>query len=236
MGAMRDGNNLPLLTDWSVSYYRSMTRHKKFSRRADARPDEVLDAAMAVFAERGFAATKVEDIAKRAGVSKGTVYLYFASKEALIEGIIKRAVAPIAEGALPQIAQFEGDPRLPITMLLKALAQLLSDPDRLVIPRLFLREGMNMPAIADIYRRDVLDLAIPALTGLVQRGVAGGYLRKVDPELTVRSIVGPVVAHVALSEVFDVRPHDGMAIDRLIDNHLDILFGGLATPGKEDRP
>lgn len=233
---MRDGNNLLLLTDWSVSYYRGMTRHKKFSRRADARPDEVLDAAMAVFAERGFAATKVEDIAKRAGVSKGTVYLYFASKEALIEGIIKRAVAPIAEGALPQIAQFEGDPRLPITMLLKALAQLLSDPDRLVIPRLFLREGMNMPAIADIYRRDVLDLAIPALTGLVQRGVAGGYLRNVDPELTVRSIVGPVVAHVALSEVFDIRPPDGMAIDRLIDNHLDILFGGLAMPGKEDRP
>jgi len=210
-----------------------MRQEKKFSRRADARPDEVLDAAMLVFAQKGYVGAKMDDIARQAGVSKGTVYLYFPSKEALIEGIIKRAVAPIAEGALPQLAAFEGDPRLPITMLLKTLAGLLSDPDKLAIPRLFLREGMNIPAIAEIYRRDVLDLAIPALTGLVERGIASGHLRAIDPELTVRSIVGPVVAHVALSEVFDIRPKGGLELDRLIDNHLEILFGGISAPERE---
>lgn len=207
----------------------------KFSRRAEARPDEVLDAAMAVFTERGFAGAKVEEIAERAGVSKGTVYLYFPSKVALIEGIIQRAVAPVAQGALPQLAAFEGDPRFPIAMLLKAIGALLSDPAKLAIPRLFLREGMNIPAIADIYRRDVLDLAIPVLTGLVTRGVASGHLRQVDPELTVRSIVGPLIAHVALSEVFGIHPEDGLALDRLIDNHLDILFNGISAPADEDR-
>jgi AcrR family transcriptional regulator len=211
-----------------------MTSKKKFSRRAEARPDEVLDAAMAVFTEQGFAGARVDEIARRAGVSKGTVYLYFPSKVALIEGIIQRAVAPVAKGALPQLATFEGDPRLPITMLLKAIAGLLSDPGNLALPRLFLREGMNIPAMADIYRRDVLDLAIPALTGLVERGVASGHLRKVDPELTVRSIVGPIIAHVALREVFGIQPEDGLALDRLIDNHLDILFGGISAHRQED--
>lgn len=207
-----------------------MKQEKKFSRRADARPDELLDAAMKVFAQKGFAGTKMDDIARMAGVSKGTVYLYFPSKDALMEGIIMRAVAPIAEGALPQLASFEGDPRIPITMLLKMIAGLLSNPENLSIPRLVLREGMNIPAIAEIYRRDVLDLAIPALTGLVARGVASGRLRAIDPELTVRSIVGPIIAHVMLSEVFGIQPEGGMALDRLIDNHLEILFDGISAP------
>lgn len=213
-----------------------MTSTKKFSRRSETRPDEVLDAAMAVFSEKGFAAAKVEDIARRAGVSKGTVYLYFASKDAIIEAIIERAVAPVASGALPRIAAYEGDPRQPIAMLLRTIGALLSDPEKLAIPKLFLREGMNIPAIADIYRRDVLDRAIPVLVGLVARGVAAGHFRPVDPELTVRSIVGPIIAHVALSEVFGIRPADGLALDRLIDNHLEILFNGLAAGPPEAGP
>jgi AcrR family transcriptional regulator len=224
-----------LITNQSVSYNGKMKTEKKFSRRAEARPDELLDAAMAVFSEKGFAGTKMDDIARRAGVSKGTVYLYFTSKEALIEGIIHRAVAPIASGALPQLAAFEGDPRLPITMLLRTIAGLLSDPAKLAIPRLFLREGMNIPGMADIYRRDVLDQAIPVLTGLVARGIASGHLRPVDPDLTVRSIIGPLIAHVALSEIFGIRPADGLALDRLIDNHIDILFGGISAERSEGR-
>ncbi|ODT73295.1 MAG: TetR family transcriptional regulator [Pelagibacterium sp. SCN 63-23] len=213
-----------------------MKREKKFSRRADARPDEVLDAAMEIFAEQGFAAAKVEDIARRAGVSKGTVYLYFSSKDAIIAAIIERAVAPVATGALPRIAAHEGDPREPITMLLRAIGDLLSDSRKLAIPKLFLREGMNIPAIAEIYRRNVLDRAMPVLTDLVARGVASGHFRPVDPALTVRSIIGPVLAHVALSEVFGIRPEDGLALDRLIDNHLSILFGGLAAHRAEPQP
>lgn len=203
---------------------------KKFRRRADARPDEVLDAALAVFGEKGFAATKVEDIARRAGVSKGTVYLYFASKEALMEGIVLRAVAPVAASAVEQMAGYEGDPRLPISMLLNRLCGLLSDPKNLAVPKLFLREAMNFPAIAQMYRRDVMEKVIPVLTQLVAKGVAQGVFRPVDPELTVRSIIGPVIAHLAMSEVFGIRPADGLALERLIENHLTILFEGLTLP------
>lgn len=209
---------------------------RKFRRRADARPDEVLDAALAVFGEKGFAAAKVEDIARQAGVSKGTVYLYFPSKEALIEGIVKRAVAPIAERAVPDMAQFAGDPRVPITMLLMMLCQVLTQPEKLALPKLVLREVMNFPSIAEMYRRNVLDKVMPALTALIARGIEQGHLRPVDPELTIRSVVGPIIAHLILSEVFEIRPADGLAMERMVENHLDILFEGLAARPKEGAP
>lgn len=209
---------------------------KKFRRRAEARPDEMLDAALAVFSEKGFAATKVDEVARRAGVSKGTVYLYFPSKEALMEGIVRRAVAPIAERAVPDMANFDGDPRLPIAMLVEALRKLLANPQNMAVPRLILREIMNFPTIAELYRREVLGKVIPVLTALVARGVASGQLRKVDPEMTVRSIIGPILAHVALNEIFGIRPDEGLALDRLVENHLDILFHGISPAGGEETP
>ena len=208
----------------------SGTRGPKFRRRAEARPDEVLDAALDLFIEKGFAATRVEDIAKRAGLSKGAVYLYFPSKEAILEGLVRRAVTPIAEDALGFVGNYEGDPRIVLTMVMKMLAHKLADPRVTAIPKIVLREVATFPNLAQMYRREVLDKAIPVVTGLIARGVDQGYLRQVDPELTLRSIVGPIIAHLALAEIFGVQPEDGVQIDRLIDNHLTILFDGLSAP------
>ena len=75
----------------------------------------MLDAALELFIEKGFAATRVEDIARRAGLSKGAVYLYFPSKEAMLEGLVRRAIVPIADHALSSAQNYEGDPRMVIT-------------------------------------------------------------------------------------------------------------------------
>ena len=101
-------------------------RGPKFRRRADARPDEVLDAALDLFIAKGFAATRVEDIAAKAGLSKGAVYLYFPSKEAVLEGIVRRAIVPIATSALSYLENYAGDPRIPITLAMKSLAPRLA--------------------------------------------------------------------------------------------------------------
>ena len=98
----------------------SERRIPKFRRRAEARPNEVLDAALELFMEQGFAATRVEDIAKRAGISKGAVYLYFPSKEALFEGLVKRGVAPFAQNALEMVVQFQGHPRVALSAVMSA--------------------------------------------------------------------------------------------------------------------
>jgi len=199
----------------------------KFRRRAEARPDEVLDAAVQLFAERGFAATTVEQIAKRAGLSKGTVYLYFPSKKALLEGLVHRAVAPIAEMAIGVIANYRGDPRPMIRQFLTTVVTNLDNNTSFTVPKLVMREAVNAPEIAQMYRDEVLDRAIPALTSLIAQGVEGGHIRVVDPELTVRSVMGPILMHIMLAEVFDIHPADGIALDRLIENHLTILFAGL---------
>jgi AcrR family transcriptional regulator len=207
-------------------------RAPKFRRRAGARPDEVLDAALALFIEKGFAATRVEDIARRAGVSKGTVYLYFPSKEEILEALVRRAVVPIASDALETAASFSGDPRIVIGTVMRLLANRLAEPGLLAIPKLIMREMTHLPQLAVMYRREVLDRMMPVVEGLVRRGIAEGYLKSVDPELTIRSIVGPVMLHLLLAELFSVTPADGLALERLIDNHLAILFEGLsARPG-----
>jgi AcrR family transcriptional regulator len=210
-------------------------RGPKFRRRAEARPDEVLDAALDLFLEKGFAATRVEDIARRAGLSKGAVYLYFQSKEKILEGIIRRAVVPIADHVIGFAKGYEGDPRTLITMVMKMLAMKLNDPRILAIPKVIFREVLGFPELAEMYRREVLDKVIPVVIEVIRRGVDQGYLRQVDPELTVRSIVGPVMLHVAIDEIFGIRPADGLAIDRLIDNHLTILFDGLSAPASSKR-
>jgi AcrR family transcriptional regulator len=210
-------------------------RPLKFRRRAAARPDEVLDASLDLFIERGYAATRVEDIAKRAGLSKGAVYLYFPSKEKILEGIIRRAIVPIAENALSFARGFEGDPRLVITMVLRMLSGKLNEPRVLAIPKLIFREVLGFPELAAMYRAEVLDKVLPVITGLIRKGIDQGYMRPVDPELTIRSIIGPIMLHVAMAEIFGLMPADGFAIDRLIENHLTILFDGLSAPQSAKR-
>lgn len=205
-------------------------RVPKFRRRAEARPDEVLDAALDLFIEQGFSETRVEDIAKRAGLSKGAVYLYFPSKEKILEGLVLRAVSPIADNALEFLKDMEGDPRLIITAVLKMAAHRLNDPKTTAIPRIIFREVKNFPELAQMYRARVIDRVLPVVETLIARGVDRGYFRPVDPHLTIRSIVGPLVLHLAMAEIFGIVPEGGMQFDKLIDNHLSILFDGLSAP------
>ena len=208
----------------------SNRRTPKFRRRAEARPDEVLDAALDLFIEQGFSETRVDDIARRAGISKGAVYLYFPSKEKILEGLVLRAVSPIADSALEFLRDMENDPRLIITAVLKMAAHRLADPKTTAIPRIIFREVKSFPELAQMYRARVIDRVLPVVEELIARGIDQGYFRPVDPHLTIRSIVGPLVLHVAMAEVFGITPEGGLHLDKMIDNHLTILFDGLSAP------
>ena len=208
----------------------SEQRGPKFRRRAEARPDEVLDAALELFMEKGFAATRVDDIAKRAGLSKGAVYLYFPSKEAVLEALVRRSIIPIADSALEALRNYEGDPRLVISMVIKMVGHRFSDPRIVAIPKVVFREVLGFPHLAEMYRVEVLDKVIPVVASLIRRGVEQGYLRQVDPELTIRSIIGPLMLHLVMAEVFGITPAGGLHFDRLVDNHLSILVDGLSAP------
>ena len=200
----------------------------KFRRRADERPDEILDAALALFAGNGYGATRIDDVAARAGISKGAVYHYFPSKRALLEGLIRRAVVPVAESVLQQMQARQDEPLQVLAALLATFAERMSGPTAFAVPRIVLREAMTDPEIAQFYRAEVLDRVLPALTRLLEEGMRQGRLRRLDPDLTVRTVVGPLLMHVIMAEVFDIRPGPGLALDRLAANHVAILTAGLA--------
>jgi len=202
-------------------------RKPKFRRRADARPDEVLDAALELFTQQGFDRTTVDQIATRAGLSKGSVYLYFPSKKALLEGLVRRSIVPIADTALAAMTQYRGDPRPFIRQMLTMLVTQFNDPKDFAIVGILIREAVAVPEIAAMYRRDVLDKVLPAMRTLLSRAVVDGYIRPIDPDMTIRSVMGPILVHFLLAEVFEIKPEDGLSLDRLIDNHLTIFFAGL---------
>lgn len=199
----------------------------KFKRRADARPDEVLDAALQLFMSTGFEATRVEDIAKIAGISKATVYLYFPSKIALLEGLVRRSISPLVKSAESAMAQFAGSPSEAIKLALHVACAKLVDPKVVAVPVIVIREGNRFPEIARLYYEEVISHMMPTLVALVKQGIETGEFRQVDPELTVRNIIGPLMFHFLAATVFNIGDTTTEGLNRFLDNHLDVLMNGL---------
>lgn len=207
----------------------------KFRRRADARPDELLDAAKALFLEKGFAATKVSDVAKRAGVTVGTVYLYFPSKTALLEQTILRELADTAPP--PGQAEMPGSPRAALIAVLRGIGQRFAGPEVLALPRLVLGEVAVVPELAALYKERAIGAMMPRLIGLVEAAIEAGEFRKVDPELAFRTLLGGIVSYVIMAAFFDNMPKGGFDLPRFVEAHLDIVLRGLdAEPAKGDEP
>lgn len=204
-----------------------MPQTPKFRRRPTARPDEVLDAALDLFIERGFAMTRVEDIAERAGISKGAVYLYFPNKEALIEAIVKRALVPVAENVAALAKNLSGDPAEDIVRMIQLVGGRLGDQRTAAVPRLILSEAKLFPDLAAMYRREILDRGLAAGKTVLERGMQSGRFRRIDPDHAVRAVVGPLIANLILFQVFGIGSAEREAQESFLRSHVDILMNGL---------
>lgn len=207
-----------------------MDKPRRWQRRKAARPQEILEAALAVFTEKGFAKARMEDIAEAAGVTKGTIYLYFAHKEAVLEGLIQDAIGTridVVEAALAGSA-------LPASELIRLVmavpAEILSSDDpRIAIPMIVLKEAGNFPDLALFYRRAVIDRGLSLLAGLIARGIAAGEFRPVNPEHAARLCFAPFLLALAWRTAFarfDAEPYDYKSF---IQSHYDVLMHGLAA-------
>jgi AcrR family transcriptional regulator len=197
-------------------------------RRPEARPDEILDAALAVFGEQGFAQARVEDIAKRAGLSKGAVYLYFPSKDAMLNALVEQSAGKLARAAEQLVAiGAPGDPETALRSLIRMLLTAMSDPDISAAPRLVLTEAGRSPEIAAHYRSQVLDIARRAMGRLLEAGVASGHFRPVDRDALMRVMGGPCIAHMVLTTIFDLQPKDITAPAEMADALCDLILFGL---------
>lgn len=204
----------------------------KWRRRADERPDEVLDAALKMFALKGFASTKVEDIAREAGLSKGAIYRYFPGKEDIFESLVNRAIAPIADRTLELAESSHDDPERLLRAVFSIAAAKLSDPETLALPRIVLQEAGRFPQLAELYRRQVIDKGIAAVEMIIRRGIASGHFRAVDPHLAIRNVMGPMLAHFILGQVFGIDRDGPVSSEAFLQSHLDILMNGLSMQKK----
>ena len=206
------------------------TTSKPRQRRADARPDEILNAAARCFLECGFAGAKVDDIAAGAGLSKGAVYLYFKSKEEMLRALIERGVKRVAQAVAARLDTDEGDPVLALRGAAPIFAQILSKPELFVVPRIVISEAGNFPEIARMYRDEVIDVAKGALVRLIERGQAAGVFKKMDPQIAVRSLVGAVVMQLIWRTTFERPGEKTLDPEALVAGHLDIVLNGLCAP------
>lgn len=206
------------------------------ARRPEARPDEILDAALTVFTEKGFAAARVDDVAKAAGLSKGAVYLYFDSKEALFEALVRRFAREVVRvGAERFAANAEQDPEAALREAVGFMLNVLADRNASAAPRLVIAEAQRFPAIAQLYRAEVVSIGQQKIADLIARGVARGQFRETPRDVALRAVMGPILAHMMLTHVFadpDAAPLDP---DAVADGLVDILLNGL-KPRPESEP
>lgn len=198
----------------------------RWKRRSEARPEEILEAALTAFTERGFEAARMEDIAKAAGISKAAVYLYFPSKMAVLEALIEAKVAPLAIQVQQLSAAGLANPMAALRALATLAAHRISDPSIFGVPRLVLGLSGRFPEIADYYRTHVVEKARAALEALVKAGIDQGVFRKVDPRAATRAMIGPLFFEALWTHVL----RGESALDdpqKLIDHHFDILLNGL---------
>ena len=203
---------------------------KRWQRRKDARPPEILDAALAVFARKGFAATRLDDVAAKAGITKGTIYLYFDSKQALFEALARQSVGAQIDQVTAQLANFSGSSADLLRLVLTTMGHFAMTSDRIVLPRLVLAEAANFPELAQFWRREVVDRGIGLMSGIIERGIARGEFRRVEPQHAARLCIAPMLVIMLWRTTFaqfDAAPYDYQG---LIETHLRTLLKGLEAP------
>ena len=199
----------------------------RWRRRKDARPQEILEAALLVFAEKGFAAARMDEIAQRARVSKGTIYLYFESKEAVFRALIQETLAKRVSDFAAVVRDHRGPVAPLLRELLLRLGHLVATSDFVVLPKMVIAEAGNFPDLARIYREEVVERGLTLFGGLLQAGMDRGEFRKIPVQHAVRLCVAPMLLAAMWRTTFaqlDAAPYDYAG---LIEAHVGTLLRGL---------
>jgi AcrR family transcriptional regulator len=201
----------------------------RWTRRKEARPEEITAAALELFVERGFAATRLEDVAARAGVSKGTVYLYFANKEELFKAVVREGlVSPIAE-MRGFVEQFSGDSFELLRMLLFGWWEKVGATRISGIPKLLLGESGNFPELVRFYLAEVVEPGHAVLTAIVRRGIARGEFRDTDPDHAAMLIAAPMLQLMMWRNALEQQSSFKIDPRRYLESHLQALARGLGA-------
>jgi AcrR family transcriptional regulator len=203
---------------------------KRRERRGDTRPQEIVAAAFEEFATKGFAATRLEDVASRAKVSKGLPYLYFKTKEALFKAVVKSVITAHFDVIRAKMENTE----LSVEALLKgpflSFIQELVTSRRAFIARLLISEGHKHPELTKFYYDQVVSRGIETLTRLIDRGIAQGEFKPTKLRDYPQLFVAPVLTAIFWRQLFERHHH--LDTDALLRTHIELLTDAIRAPGR----
>lgn len=198
-------------------------------RRKEARPNEIVEAARATFVEHGFAATRVEAIARRAGVSKGTVYLYFPTKEALFEAVVRENVLPVLDRAAAMLAADTETPApAQLRFLLETMYRELVGTERKRLLHLIVAEGPRFPWLSEFYHREFISRGTALMRGVIERGVARGEFVSNGLDRFPKIVVAPAIVAALYTILF--AEHEPLDLDAYREVHLGAVLRALESP------
>jgi AcrR family transcriptional regulator len=208
----------------------------RWERRKDARPQELLEAAIDLFVERGYAATRLEDVARCAGVSKGTLYLYYENKEELFKAVVRSSIVPVIGEAEVSIAEFEGHSADLLRHLIHSWWRRLGATKASGIIKLVMAEADNFPELAAFYQEEVINRGTRTMSGMLERGVARGEFRPMDVNLMHQVLMAPVLMLITWKHSVGPCPRAELEPLAFLDTFLDMALHGLLPQGQPAAP
>jgi AcrR family transcriptional regulator len=211
---------------------RTHAARPRWQRRKDARPEEIVAAALEEFVERGFNATRLDDVARRAGVTKGTIYLYFDGKEALFTAMIRQMLVPHIALGEQLVAEHTGSAADLLKAMIRKWWQLIGQTKAAGIPKLVIAEAGNFPELARVYHQEVVQRGSRLVAQVIERGIAAGEFRAVHVPSAVRLAWAPLVLAVILEHSLMKCVQETFNLERYLDLHIDTFLRGIArSPG-----
>ncbi len=194
-------------------------------RRKEARPGEILDAALTEFEEHGFAKATLGGIARRAGVSRGTIYLYYKDKDAIFDALLRRQLTDPLEEMQGALHDYKGDSETLLKLLFSHLHTDMADDETITILRVLAAEGHRFPHLAKLHHDRVMEVGMGFLKRIVERGIAQGEFKPEAAEIDMRVLIAPAIMALFWRMVFSgVAEIDGR---KILDGHLSIVLDGL---------
>ncbi|MEI7447785.1 MAG: TetR/AcrR family transcriptional regulator [Burkholderiales bacterium] len=201
----------------------------RWERRKESRPAELLAAALDLFVERGYAATRLDDIASRAGVSKGTLYLYFANKEELFKALVRENIVVLLDRFRSEIADSDAPAEVLIEQFLRSWWREFGGTRLAGIAKLIMAEAGNFPEVARFFHDEVIRPNGELFGSILARGIERGEFRPIDVELASHLFISPLVLKAMWTHSFDLCAIAGASVDpeRMLDAHLDLIRAAL---------
>ena len=196
-------------------------------RRKDSRPAELTAAALELFVEKGFAATRLEDVAVKAGVSKGTLYLYFDSKAALLKAVVEEGIVPVLDQGEDMLARHQGSAADLLRHMILTWWALIGASKLSGICKLMIAEAQNFPEFASYYHDTVITRAHDLMRRVLEAGIARGEFRSIDIEPAIDVIFAPVLMLAIWRHSFAGCCGVEQEPQRYLNTHLDLLLNGL---------